>query len=156
MKLHIIALGTRMPSWVQTAFQDYAKRFPPHLSLQLHEIKLSKRPKNAPLQAIIQREGELMLAAIPPQSHVVALDVTGKQFDTPGFAAQLEQWQERTQSVCFLIGGPEGLSEACLARADQRCSLSALTFPHPLVRVVLVEQLYRAWSVLEQHPYHRE
>ena len=156
MHIHLIAIGQRMDAWVNQGFQEFAKRMPPECNLQLKEIAAGKRGKNADIPRILQQEGERMLAAIPAGARVIALDVEGKQWSTPQLAQQLEQWLPSGQDVALLVGGPEGLAPQCLERAQQRWSLSALTLPHPLVRVVLAEQLYRAWSLHKGHPYHRE
>lgn len=155
MHLFLIAIGTSMPAWVQTGFQDYCKRFPPDFRLQLIEIPASKRTKNTNIARTIDEEGERMLTAIPKNSRVVTLEIAGKQWDTPTLSTQLTQWQIDSRPVAFLIGGPEGLAPACLAKAELKWSLSSLTFPHPLVRIIVAEQLYRAWSLLKGHPYHR-
>lgn len=155
MKLTIVAIGTRMPGWVTEGYQDYAKRLPRECALELKEIPLSGRGKNADIARAIEKESELMLAAIPAQERVIALDVEGRSQSTEMVARQLSQWQMEGGNTSFLIGGPEGLAGACLNRADARWSLSDLTLPHPLVRIVLAEQLYRGWSLLNNHPYHR-
>lgn len=155
MHLSIIAIGKSMPSWVETGFQEYSKRLPPEFHLKLIEIEAAKRGKNADISRILQEEGDKILAAIPKNNFVVALEREGKEWDTATLAKNIQQWQLESQSVSFLIGGPEGLSPHCLEKADQKWSLSPLTFPHPLVRIILVEQLYRAWSLLKGHPYHR-
>ena len=156
MHIHLIAIGQRMDAWINQGFQEFAKRMPPECNLQLKEIAAGKRGKNADIPRILQQEGERMLAAIPAGARVIALDVEGKQWSTPQLAQQLEHWLPSGQDVALLVGGPEGLAPQCLERAQQRWSLSALTLPHPLVRVVLAEQLYRAWSLHKGHPYHRE
>jgi len=155
MKLNLLAVGTKMPSWVTDGYQEYAKRLPRECSLHLHEIAPAKRGKTASATQWMQEEGERILAAIPANHHVVALDVQGKPWSTEQLAQQLENWQSDGRDVSLIVGGPDGLSQACLQRADQRWSLSALTLPHPLVRIVMSEQLYRAWTVLQNHPYHR-
>ena len=155
MKMTLVAVGTRMPAWVQTGYEEYAKRLPRDCALVLKEIPLAARGKNADLQRAICAEGEAMLAAIPAQERVIALDVGGKPQSTENLAAHLQQWQQQGGNTSLLIGGPDGLAASCLARAQERWSLSALTLPHPLVRIVLAEQLYRAWSLLNRHPYHR-
>lgn len=144
-----------MPAWVETGFAEYAKRLPAECSLLLKEIPAGKRGKNADLARIRRDEGEKMLAAIPKGAHVVALEVDGKAWRTEDLAGQMQNWLQAHVDVALLVGGPEGLAEACRQRADQRWSLSPLTFPHPLVRIVVAEQLYRAWSILGGHPYHR-
>lgn len=155
MHIHLIAVGHRMPAWVEQGFNEYAKRLPPECSLELIEISAGKRGKSADLVRVMEKEGQQMLTAIPKGAMVVALEVTGKQWDTPQLAEKLGQWMQDGRDVALLVGGPEGLAPECLARAEGKWSLSALTLPHPLVRVVLAEQLYRAWSIRNNHPYHR-
>ena len=144
-----------MPSWVNEGVKEYSKRLPKELSLELHELPLAARSKNADIQRLIQKESDAMLAHIQPQDHVVALEVNGASWSTEKLASNLEAWQMQGQHVVLLVGGPDGLGEACRQRANQLWSLSALTFPHPIVRVILAEQLYRAWTVTQHHPYHR-
>ena len=155
MKIRLIAVGTKMPAWVEEGYGDYAKRLSGEITLELVEIAAGKRGKNADIARITDREGEAMLAAIPSGDRVVALDVKGRSFSTEGLAATLEAWLPAGRHTSLLIGGPEGLAPAALARAEERWSLSLLTLPHPLVRVLLAEQLYRAWTLLKGHPYHR-
>jgi 23S rRNA (pseudouridine1915-N3)-methyltransferase len=155
MKLTIIAVGTRMPDWVQTGYGEYAKRLPRECALELREVPLATRGKNTDIARAIEKESEAMLASIPAQERVIALDVLGKPQTTELLAESLRNWQMQGGNTSLLIGGPDGLSADCLARANQRWSLSGLTLPHPLVRIVLAEQLYRAWSLLNNHPYHR-
>ena len=155
MKLNLLAVGTKMPAWVTAGYQEYAKRMPHECSLHLHEIAPAKRGKSGSAAQWMREEGERILAATPSDHHVVALDVKGKTWSTEQLSQQLEGWQLDGRDVSLIVGGPDGMSEACLKRADQKWSLSALTFPHPLVRIVMAEQLYRAWTVLQNHPYHR-
>jgi len=144
-----------MPSWVEQGFQDYAKRFTSNCSLELCEIPAEKRTKNADTTRIVERESEKLMAAIHPYHHVIALDVKGHAWNTEQLAAELKNWQTDGRHVDLLIGGPDGLSKTCLQKAHSRWSLSPLTLPHPLIRIILAEQLYRAWSILQNHPYHR-
>ncbi|KUJ82475.1 23S rRNA (pseudouridine(1915)-N(3))-methyltransferase RlmH [Microbulbifer flavimaris] len=158
MKIRILAAGGRMPGWVQEGYNEYAKRLPREISLEMVEIPLGQRgQKSSPalVEKARQKEGEAMLSALNPRDHVVALDVKGKPWSTEQLSQQLEGWQMQGDNVALLIGGPDGLAPDCLARARQRWSLSPLTLPHPLVRVVLAEQLYRAWTLLAGHPYHK-
>lgn len=156
MKLQLIAIGDKMPNWVNLAFHDYAKRFPKEMSLQLIEIPAQKRPKNADIKRLLNKEGEDMLAAANKESHLVSLDIPGQAWDTPQLAKQLTDWRLASRDVSLLIGGPEGLAPACKAAVKQSWSLSPLTLPHPLVRVIVAESLYRAWTLTMNHPYHRE
>ncbi|SQI41660.1 Ribosomal RNA large subunit methyltransferase H [Leminorella richardii] len=156
MKLQLIAVGTRMPDWVQTAFDDYQRRFPKDMPFELVEIPAGKRGKNADIKRILDKEGELMLAAVGKGNRIVTLDIPGKPWDTPQLSQQLTQWKLDGRDVSLLIGGPEGLATACKQAAEQSWSLSPLTLPHPLVRIVVAESLYRAWSITANHPYHRE
>lgn len=155
MRIHLLAIGTKMPGWVNTGTDEYASRMPPQCQLLIREITAEKRTKNSDLQRIRQTEGEKLLAAIPDGSLVITLDVKGKPWSTEQLAQQLDSWMMSGRDVSLLVGGPEGLSPACLQRAEQSWSLSPLTFPHPLVRIVVAEQLFRAWSILTNHPYHR-
>ncbi len=155
MRIHLIAVGERMPAWVQQGYEEYAKRLPPERSLRLVEIAPGRRGKGFDLARAIQDEGERMLAAIPKGSLVLALDERGKEWTTLELAEQLRGWLQGGRDVALLAGGPDGLAPACRDRAEGIWSLSRLTLPHPLVRVVVAEQLYRAWSVLQNHPYHR-
>lgn len=156
MKLQIIAVGTKMPNWVTTAYQDYSNRFPKDIFLELVEIPAGKRTKSANIIRILEKEGEQMLAHCGKNNHIVTLDIPGKPWTTQDLSNQLERWKLNGQDVSLLIGGPEGLAPACKQAAKQSWSLSPLTLPHPLVRVIVAESLYRAWSITTNHPYHRE
>jgi 23S rRNA (pseudouridine1915-N3)-methyltransferase len=156
MRIQVIAVGSKMPAWVEQGYQQYARRFPTDMPLQLIEIPAGKRGKNADIKRILQKEGELTLAAIPKGNRIVTLEVTGKPWDTPQLAQNMQKWQMDGRDVSLLIGGPEGLADECIQISEQKWSLSALTLPHPLVRIVIAESLYRAWSVNNNHPYHRE
>lgn len=150
-----------MPAWVATGYQEYQKRMPRECSLDVLEIAPAKRTKSKALKQgeirkIIEDEGKRILAVIKPKDYVVALDLSGKNWSTAGLAEKLESWQGCHQTIVFLIGGPDGLAQECLQRSNEKWCLSALTFPHPLVRVILAEQLYRGWSLMNNHPYHRE
>lgn len=155
MKINLIAVGQKMPSWVEQGYQEYAQRMPTEAKLELKEIAPGKRGKNADIKRIVQDEGQRIQAAIPKNNRIVVLDVKGKALSTEQLAERLGDWMQSGQDISLLVGGPEGLSDDCIAMADEKWSLSPLTFPHPLVRVILSEQLYRAWSVLRNHPYHR-
>lgn len=155
MQIQLLCVGNRMPGWVNEGYEEYAKRMPRECGLRLREIAPGLRGKNADIARAIADEGQKMQAAIPASDRVVALDLSGKEWSTPQLAQVLAGWLGEGRNVSLLVGGPDGLAPPCLARADERWRLSALTLPHPLVRVVLAEQLYRAWSILHNHPYHR-
>jgi len=154
VKLRIVAVGQRPPDWVVAGFADYARRLPRELTLTLTEIPVASR-RQSPVERARRLEGERILGELGSRDWVVALDVDGKAIATADLAARLGSWQMQGRDVACLIGGPDGLDPACLARADERLSLSALTFPHGLVRIMLAEQLYRAWTLRSGHPYHR-
>lgn len=155
MNIHLIAIGTKMPAWVNQGYEEYAQRLPAKCKLTLKEIPAEKRLKNSNIAAIKEKESEKLKIAIPSGCRVVALDVLGKNWSTEKLATRLQDWMMGGQDIAMLIGGPEGLSDSVRSLADEKWSLSALTFPHPLVRVILAEQLYRAFTVTENHPYHR-
>lgn len=155
MKIKIIAVGTKMPKWVEDGYNDYAKRLPRELTLEVVELPLGPRGKNADTKKAIAKEGEAMLAAIGKGDKVIALEVTGKAWSTEKLADQLADWRMAGCNFSLLVGGPDGLAPECTARADVKWSLSNLTLPHPLVRIVLAEQIYRAWTILNNHPYHK-
>jgi len=155
MRIGIVAVGTRMPEWVRQGVEEYSRRLPRELKPQWREIALARRGKEIGAAQARAVEGEHMLRALPDADRAIALEVGGARISTEGLAEQLGEWQRSRDDYSFLIGGPDGLSPDCLARADYRWSLSDLTLPHPLVRVILMEQLYRAWTITVNHPYHR-
>jgi len=155
MNIHLIAVGDKMPRWVQEGFGEYARRLPPECALHLVEIPAGKRGKNADIGRIMRDEARRLLAVIPKGTEVVALEVGGRSWSTEQLAARLGDWMASGRDLTLLVGGPDGLADEARAAAGQLWSLSPLTLPHPLVRVVLAEQLYRAWSILRGHPYHR-
>jgi len=155
MKVRLVAVGERMPEWVQAGVAEYAKRLHDDIRLDIVEIAAGKRTKNSDLVRIREAEGERMLAALRPDDRVVALDVRGKALSTEMLADELRRTLPEGRDIALLVGGPEGLAECALARARERWSLSALTLPHPLVRILVAEQVYRGWSLLRGHPYHR-
>lgn len=154
MKLLIVAVGQRVPDWAQTAYEDYAKRFPPELKVELKTVKTEPRGSKS-LQTLQAAERARIEAALPRGAHVVVLDERGARLTTPGLAERLRSWQQAGDDVALLIGGPDGLDPALRAAAHESLRLSDLTLPHALVRVLLIEQLYRAWSINAGHPYHR-
>ena len=155
MRARLIAVGERMPGWVAEGFAEYAKRLSRELPLELVEIKPGARGKGRDDARAIADEGTALLAALPRDAHVVALDGRGNAWSSEQLAQQLSQWRMTGRDLAFLIGGPDGHSHDVLQRADQRWSLGPLTLPHMLVRLVVAGQLYRAVTILNGHPYHR-
>ena len=156
MRVSIVSIGHRMPAWVQEGFHEYARRMPPEIRVELVELKPEERGAGRSVPKAKAAEGARILDAIPDGAAVVALDERGKAVTTQGLSTLLADWMRDGSHPVFLIGGADGLDEAVKQRADKIVSLSALTLPHALVRVVLAEQLYRAWTILAGHPYHRE
>lgn len=155
MFIRILAIGNKMPSWVDEGYREYAKRFPPSCKLELVEIAAEKRSKQSDIQRLTDREGQKLLDAIKPGNRVIALDVLGQSWSTEKLAENLASWHMEGRNIDLLIGGPDGLASECLKKAETKWSLSPLTLPHPLVRIVLAEQLYRALTIMQNHPYHR-
>lgn len=155
MKINLVAVGNKMPIWVTQAFEEYSRRLPRECQLQLVEIAPARRGKNAQPLQWMKEEAERILAAIPDNHRVIALEVTGKSWSTETLSQNMQDWLSDGRDVSLIVGGPDGLDPQCLQRADLKWSLSALTLPHPLVRIVLAEQIYRGWTILQNHPYHR-
>jgi 23S rRNA (pseudouridine1915-N3)-methyltransferase len=155
MRLRVIAIGTRMPSWARSACAEYLQRLRAGLSLELQEIETASRRGGGAPRAIA-REGERLLAALAPRDYVIALDERGRELTTQELALWLKARQQQGEDLAFVVGGPDGLAPAVLARSNFRLALSRLTLPHALARVLLTEQLYRAHCILANHPYHRE
>ncbi len=155
MRIHLVTVGQRMPAWVETAYQDYAGRLPHELRLVLVEIAPPPRGKSADIARLKRQEGDKILRALPRDAEIIALDERGQMHDTAGWSAALARWLPSGRDTAIIIGGADGLDAAVLERAHHSWSLSRLTLPHPLVRVMVAEQLYRAWSLQVNHPYHR-
>ena len=155
VNIHLIAVGDRMPRWVQDGYHEYAKRLPAECALHLVEIAPCKRGRHADVVRITRDESARLMAAVPKGAVLVALEVAGRAWSTEQLAVKLQQWMQSGRDLALLVGGPDGLGDEVREAASQHWSLSPLTLPHPLVRVVLAEQLYRAWSILRGHPYHR-
>lgn len=155
LKIELIAVGTKPPSWVVQGIDDYASRLKRDCRFLITEIKTADRKKPQSVEGFKAEEAKAMLASITDGARVIALDRSGKNWSTEQFAGKLQQWSQQTNHYQFLIGGPDGLADACLARANETWSLSGLTFPHFLVRVLLAEQIYRALMVNAGHPYHK-
>jgi 23S rRNA (pseudouridine1915-N3)-methyltransferase len=156
MRVTILSVGHRMPAWIQEGFNEYARRMPPEIRVELTELKPEERGAGRSVERAKQAEGERVLAALPPGATLLALDERGKAVSTQGLAVMLAEWMRDGAHPVFAIGGADGHDEAVRQRADKILSLASLTLPHGLVRVLLAEQLYRAWSILARHPYHRE
>lgn len=155
MKLIVIAVGARMPGWVQAAWQDYAKRLPHDCAIELREIKPEPRTSGKPPAQLMHAEAQRIAAALPAHAWRIALDEHGKDLTTMALSHHLESWRGEGRDVAFIVGGPDGLDPELKKSCDQLLRLSSLTLPHPMVRVLLVEQLYRAWAIMNGHPYHR-
>lgn len=155
MRIRMIAVGQKMPGWVNEGYQEYAKRITGDCQLSLVELPMQKRAKQSNVEQLKAKEALSIREQLKGGELVVALDVLGKAVSTEDLAELLKEWQMSGKNVALLIGGPDGLDADLIKKADARLSLSKLTLPHPLVRVLLAEQLYRAWSINHSHPYHR-
>lgn len=155
MRLTIVAVGQKVPDWAQTAYDDYAKRFPPELRVELKAVKTEPRASKT-LDTLLAAERQRIEGVIPKGTRIVALDERGTAMTTVALADKLRGWQREGDDVAIVIGGPDGLDPAFKQAAHERLRLSDLTLPHAMVRVLLIEQLYRAWSITVNHPYHRE
>lgn len=155
MQLIVATVGTKTPGWVDAAFDDYAQRMPPDLRIVLREVKPEPRTTGKPVAALMAAEAERLRGTLPKHGPRVVLDERGRELTSTGLADQLRAWQDDGDDVAFVIGGPDGLAPELKAEGTLRMRLSSLTLPHALVRVLLAEQLYRAWSITQNHPYHR-
>ena len=156
MLIRVVAVGTKMPAWVGAAVDDYSRRMPPDWRLEWREVRAEPRGASGHAQAWMQREAERIRAALPAGARLVVLDERGRDLDTHALAQRVAGWREDARPVAIVIGGPDGVDSALTRAADETLRLSSLTLPHPLVRVLLAEQLFRAWSILAGHPYHRD
>jgi 23S rRNA (pseudouridine1915-N3)-methyltransferase len=155
MRIYLVAIGQRLDAWVNQGYREYARRLPPECQLHLVEVAPNKRTKNTDPRRVIDEEGERLLAAVPANARILTLDAQGRQWSTEQLAEHLREWLSGGRDVALLAGGPDGLSQRCRDRAEGSVALSKLTFPHPLVRIIIAEQLYRATTILKGHPYHR-
>ena len=155
MRLVLIAVGERVPTWVVQGFEEYANRLRRPLTLELTEVSPKRRSRNSDISALVRAEGKRLLDAVPPNWQIIALDPGGRQYDTVALAGRFRHWIDDACNAALLVGGPDGLSAEVLDKADEVWSLSTLTFAHSLVRVVVAEQVYRAFSILQGLPYHR-
>ncbi len=156
MRVTVLSVGHRMPAWIQEGYAQYARRMPPEIRVELVELRPEERGAGRSAERARAAEGERLLAALPAGATLLALDEKGRSFSTQALSVMLAQWMRDGDAPAFAIGGADGLDEAVKERAAKLLSLSTLTLPHGLVRVVLAEQLYRAWTILAGHPYHRE
>jgi 23S rRNA (pseudouridine1915-N3)-methyltransferase len=156
VKIHLLAVGTKMPGWVVTAFEEYSKRMPRECSIELREISPAHRGKSGNADRYKADEAQRIISALPKGAQLVVLDERGKPWTTMQLSRQLENWMQQGQDIALIVGGPDGLDPSIMQQAQQQWSLSPLTLPHPMVRILLAEQLYRAWTILQGHPYHRE
>jgi 23S rRNA (pseudouridine1915-N3)-methyltransferase len=156
MQIDLIAVGKRMPSWIESGFKEYAKRLPKNINFKLIEINPAIRSKNNIAENFKLKEEENINAALAPNSIIIALDEHGKSISSQSLADKLQTWNDENQHISLIIGGADGLSDAIKNKANQLWSLSEMTLPHGLVRVMIIEQLYRAWTITQNHPYHRE
>lgn len=155
MKVKVIAVGSKMPQWVETAVAEYSKRLPKDCALEVIEIAPGHRGKGTNKEVAMNQEAEAIRKALKPSDHIVTLEVLGQAWSTEKLAKQLEGWRYQGNDTALIVGGPDGLHPSILKLAKQRWSLSALTLPHPMVRIILAEQIYRAWTILQGHPYHK-
>ena len=156
MVIHFITVGQKMPKWVQEGYAEYAKRLPKSCALKLVELPMAQRGKTDSIEKMKAEEGKRITAAIPKGARIIVLDEHGKQVTTKGLANKLEEWLGGGQDIALIVGGPDGLEQSLIDAAQWKWGLSNLTLPHPMVRILVAEQLYRAWSVIQNHPYHRE
>jgi 23S rRNA (pseudouridine1915-N3)-methyltransferase len=156
IKIHIITIGKSMPSWVSAGYSEYLKRIPKNYQLHLIEIPPIKRTKSTNTKKLIQTEGHKLLTAVPKNNLIIALDEHGKEWSTLALTKKLFTWHNEQQDISLLIGGADGLSDECLQKSHITWSLSKLTLPHQLVKIFIAEQIYRAWSIINKHPYHRD
>ena len=156
MRIEVIAIGQNMPEWVNTSTQIYQKRLPKNFTLDFKSIPIIKRSKSNSIAKIIEQESQAILKAIPKNSYIIALDATGKKLSTEDMSKKFDKIKLEYSHISLIIGGPDGLSQDIKQKANEIWSLSDLIFAHPIVRVILAEQIYRCWSYSQGHPYHRE
>ena len=156
MQIDLIAVGKRMPDWIESGFKEYSKRLPRQINFNLIEITPAVRSKNNNAENYKLKEEEKILGILSKDSMIIALDEHGRLINSQSLAGQLQNWMEDQLHISFIIGGADGLSKNILKKAHHTWSLSKMTLPHGLVRVMLVEQIYRAWTIINNHPYHRE
>lgn len=155
MKLKLLTIGEKMPSWVETGVAEYTKRLPQDLGFELLRLPMAKRAKNKSVNQYKKQEADTLLNASDKSTRIIALDVLGKSISTETLTDKIVSWRQNADQVSLIIGGPDGLDPSVLSVANEKWSLSAMTMPHPIAQLVLVEQIYRAWSITQGHPYHR-
>ena len=155
MIIHVIAVGTKMPGWVTEGVNEYQRRMPAECQLKFVELPLGQRVKSKNIKQAMQQEEKSILAAIPANAYVIAMEVKAKIWSTETLSEKMQDWMQSGKDIALLVGGPDGMTPACLNKANETWSLSNLTLPHPLVRIVLAEQLYRALMIIKNHPYHK-
>ena len=155
MRIRLIAVGNKMPGWVNDGYEEYAGRMPHECRLELVELKLPERTKNSDISKLMALEAELIVGQLKPAERLLALDVKGRNWSTEQLSTEMQRWRQDGRDIALIVGGPDGIDPALLAKAELKWSLSALTLPHPLVRIVVAEALYRAHTLLSNHPYHR-
>ncbi|WP_116964326.1 23S rRNA (pseudouridine(1915)-N(3))-methyltransferase RlmH [Fastidiosibacter lacustris] len=156
MKIKLLALGEKMPKWVMAGFDEYSRRLSGStIQLQLIELPIAKRTKTASIAKYLEQEAKTLLSRFDDNDHLVILDVQSKQISTEELAQRIQNWQQHTPNVAIVIGGPDGIDQCIKAQAQEKISLSRMTFPHPIVRIIFAEQIYRAWTILQGHPYHK-
>lgn len=156
MVIHFITVGQKMPKWVQEGYAEYAKRLPKSCAIKLVELPMAQRGKTGSAEKYKAEEAKKILAAIPKGAQLIVLDEHGQQVTTKGLAEKLEDWLASGQDIALVVGGPDGLEQSLIEQARWKWGLSKLTMPHPMVRILVAEQIYRAYSVINNHPYHRE
>lgn len=156
MKIKIITVSKRIPDWISKGYNEYIKRLPKEIDINLVEISPESRKNTPSIDQILRKEAKKILTAIPEDNYVIALDENGKQFNSSILASYLAQWLVDAQDICFIIGGADGLDDSLKKSAHALWSLSPMTLPHAFVRLIVAEQIYRAWSINNNHPYHRE
>lgn len=156
MVIHFITVGQKMPKWVQDGYQEYAKRLPKACALKLIELPMASRGKSNSVDRMKTEEAKRILEVVPKGARLIVLDEHGQQVTTKGLADKMEDWLASGQDIALIVGGPDGLEKSLIEQAQWKWGLSKLTLPHPMVRILVAEQIYRAWSVIQNHPYHRE
>ena len=155
MIIHVIAVGTKMPTWVNQGVDEYVRRMPNECQIKFVELPLGQRVKSKNIKQAMQQEEKSILEAIPSNAYVIAMEVKAKIWSTEKLSEKMQDWMSLGKDIALLIGGPDGMTQTCISKANEKWSLSSLTLPHPIVRIVVAEQLYRALMIIKKHPYHK-